>query len=268
MNVRPSFKLLVLGALASATGFAAGVQAQSTTPVTLMQEIPVEVQYNWNNNGTTYAYQATPGGQQASGYQGTSTQNVGSANYTAFDIPAVTTVTDSNSSVSSCNASQDHCTYIAQAVWSATTVTALNGAASLNNIQSTTTLAANAEGSAQPYSLTMSISAAPGGYFALEILPGVYAANTQIPIPVTGVPIETSNGIKLLNGTITLGKITPITDANGNVTGTSVNGLEVDGTLTPLLGGPESTIHWPAGEVTVNLPPSQLAINFQFTSEL
>lgn len=267
MNTKLSLKSLALGVLFGTVGFAASVQAQSSGQPypTLMQLVPVEVEYDWNNNGNIYVYQAMPGGQQASGYEGTSTQAVGNANYTAFDIPAVTTLTGSQASVSSCNQSQGNCAYIAQATWSATQTAALNGAASLNSIQSTTTLLANAPGSAVPYSLNMAISAIPGGYFAV-ILPGNYPANTSIPIPIP-LPIVTSSGVKLLTGTITLGKITPITDASDNVTGTSVNGLEVDGTLTPLLGGPASTIHWPAGEAILNLPPSQLAINFQFTAE-
>lgn len=270
MNNLPYRKSFACALKAAMAALAFGVHAQGTTKPypTLMQEVPVEVEYDWYNNGATYVYQAMPGGQQASAYQGASSQNVGSGAYDAFDIPAITTISGSQSSVSSCNPSQGKCSYIAQATWSATSVTALNGSASLNNIQSTTTLVANAVGSAVPYSLSMNISTAPGGYFAVEILPGVYPANDQIPIPITGVPIVTSSGVKLLNGTITLGKVAPVTDANGNVTGTSVNGLEVDGTLTPVLGGPASTIHWPAGECIVNLPPSQLAITFQFTSEL
>lgn len=270
MNHLPYRKSFACAVIVAMTASAASVHAQSTTQSypTLMQEVPVEVEYDWYNNGATYVYHAMPGGQQASAYEGASSQNVSDGAYDAFDIPAITTISGSQSTVTSCNPSQGKCAYIAQATWSAASVTALNGAASLNNIQSTTTLIANTPGSATPYSLNMAISTAPGGYFALEILPGVYPANDQIPIPVTGVPIETSSGIKLLDGTITLGKITPVTDANGNVIGTSVNGLEVDGTLTPLLGGPASTIHWPAGECIVNLPPSQLAITFQFVSQL
>lgn len=267
MNSRLHLNPFACIILAGMTGLSASVCAQSTSQSspTLMQLVPVTITYTWNSNGTARIYSAQPGGAQASGYEGTSSQSVNSANYQAFDIPAATTISGSQSSVSSCNPAQGACSYIAQAIWSATVTTALNGAVSLGNIQSTTTLSANASGSATPYSLSMNISAVPGGYFGLVILPGTYAANQTFYVPFPGVPILTNSGIQTVWGTITLGKETAITDANGNVTGTAVNALEFDGTLVPS----GSTIQWPAGQaMIIGVAPNKVTLSYRFNAGL